>query len=124
MTITSTKMGDIVVNVMGEGDDFVTFREFVMVHTVEWTEVGILWDMNRMDFGKVTSASVRRLIFEGREAAKPRANLKTAFVVGSDVGFGMMRMFCMVAESELPIIFNVFRDEASAITWLREAEPD
>ena len=118
MTIQCTINGPLVINTMGESDDFNDFLNHIERNIGQWKNLGVIWDMNRMDFGAVDSESIRALINNGRELALQRSGGKTAFVVASDVGFGMMRMFTLIAEPDLPIEFRVFRDQAAASAWL------
>ena len=118
MTISHLSKDNIVINALEDGDDFGDFLRFIDTHIHTWKDVNVLWDMNKLDFDNVSSDAIRQLIHEGRHAARHRPNMKTAYVVHSDLGFGMMRMFALLAETDLPIIFSVFRDRDTATAWV------
>lgn len=120
MSIESTKIKGIVINTMGHQDSLDDFLQYIENHIHNWADSQVLWDMTLLDFDTIEGSAVRNTITRGRKMSKQRSGLKTAFVVKSDLGFGMMRMFQMIAENKIGIEFGIFRDRQEALCWLEE----
>ncbi len=74
----------------------------------------VLHDMTAVDFD-VPSAEIR---MAARAPLPDTAEeLRVAFVVGDRLGFGMMRMFCLMRERP-PLLFEVFLEGCAAASWL------
>ena len=58
---------------------------------------------------------------ERRRAVGPRQPIRSALVVAEAVQFGIARMFQTLNDHPL-VTVRIFRDEASALTWLAEEE--
>ena len=82
----------------------------------------VLWDLTDVSDTQISSEEVKRLTsFKFRQEAK-RAPGKTAFLATSDLLFGLSRMF--EAQSTIKSVSHlvmVFKDMASAISWLDES---
>ena len=79
----------------------------------------ILWDFTKADLSDLSSDDIKRLVYETKKITAKRAGGKTAFVVGRDVEFGIIRMFDAYVEVEgVQIEFRTFRDSAAAKKWL------
>ena len=118
MNIKSTTKSGTVFNVIGHGDTLEDFLDYVKQHIDEWTEYQVMWDLSALDFARIDSSSIRNLIRKGQEVSRKRSGMKTAFLVESDLGFGMMRMFQLIADQDIDIEFSVFRNSEDAICWL------
>ncbi len=110
----------IVFNTAAEGASLDDFLEYVTANIQDWRTLPVCWDMSKLDYESLTGDTVRNVIYRAGDVASVRAGLKTAFTVDHDLGFGMMRMFQMIADEQLPIEFRVFRDKESAVAWLSE----
>jgi len=79
-------------------------------------DANTLWDLRELDFAQIDHDMEKQLI-EIRKQYPERGQAKIAFVVGSDLGFGMMRRYEMLSDN-LPQHIRVFRDDAKAEAWL------
>jgi hypothetical protein len=77
------------------------------------------WDLTDVDQLRLTSAILWTLSQECAFAPTARR----AFVVSSDVAYGLMRMFTLMSGQESQGNLAVFRDREEAWRWLEEAEP-
>ena len=86
----------------------------------EWETHHMLWDMVEMDITGLESKHIKSLIPHVTEMAEQRQKSKrTAFLVGSDVGFGLSRMLsALVSHTDYQSM--VFREKDEALLWLRE----
>jgi len=78
-----------------------------------------LWDFRNVDFAFVTNEFMRK-IFDIRKKYQKRGSAKAAFVVESDLGFGVSRRYETLSSFELPQHINVFREFSKAQEWLLE----
>lgn len=77
------------------------------------------WDLTEVDQLRVTSAALWSL---SRECAfAPTA--RRAFVVSSDVAYGLMRMFTLMCCDDSEGHQAVFRDRGEAWRWLKAGDP-
>jgi len=73
-----------------------------------------------MDIGRSSSTLVRSVVPRITEMGEQRQKSKrTAYLVGSDVGFGVSRMLGTLV-SETNFRTKVFWDKEQAVRWLRE----
>jgi hypothetical protein len=78
-----------------------------------------LWDLTEVDKLHVSSAVLWTL---SRECAfAPTA--RRAFVVSSDVAYGLMRMFTLMSGDDSEAHLAVFRDREVAWRWLKAGDP-
>jgi len=82
-------------------------------------DANTLWDLRELDFAQIDYDMERQLIAIRRQYPE-RGQAKIAFVVSSDLGFGMMRRYEMLSDN-LPQHIRVFRDDAKAEAWLDNA---
>lgn len=79
-----------------------------------------------LDFSKAISPDFSRddideILAHAKKYAHLRSFGKTAFIVSSDINFGIGRMYETVAEiSNHTILHNVFRDFEEAIKWFEK----
>ncbi len=118
MTITSFSERNIVFNAVEEGDTLDDLFDFASEHVDTWGRGQVLWDMTLFDFPSLDSNSVRSLVNRGAPLSEKRSGLKTAILVDSVLGFGMMRMLQLLAEEQFKFHFGVFRNRDEAIEWL------
>jgi len=76
-----------------------------------------LWDLRELDFAQINHDMERQLI-EIRQLFPERGQARIAFVVDTDLAFGMTRRYEMLS-ANLPQQIRVFRDYAKAETWLQ-----
>ncbi len=87
-----------------------------------WSGRSVVWDFRKAQFevSSLDIQNVAKFIISHQPAAPP---LKTAFVVQSDLDFGLAREFEGYRYDPLTA-FQVFRDYEKAIHWARSLEPD
>ncbi len=120
MTITSFSESNIVFNAVEEGDTLDDIFDFVSKYVDTWERRQVLWDMTLFDFPSLDSNSVRSLVNRGAPLSEKRSGLKTAILVNSMFGFGMMRMLELLSNGEFKFEFGVFRNKDAAIKWLND----
>jgi hypothetical protein len=74
-------------------------------------------DVSKLD-RQYTSDEIRQM------SAINLAPVKVAIVAPAEVSFGMSRMFELRTEDKRSAEFRVFRDRATALTWLGRSESD
>ena len=87
----------------------------------EWRSVDICWELYHFDFTTLNAAEMRKIASFMKSKVTREVGRKTAYVVESDLGFGMMRMLELVIPPDLPIILRAFRSTDEAISWLTTA---
>ena len=120
MSRTSINESGVVINVAEEIDTIDDIFAYVSQHIDSWVDSDVLWDLSLFDFQTLDSKDIRNLIQKGSLLSKKRLGLKTAFLVTSDLGYGMMRMLQIMAEGELKFEIGVFRsnEQDQALAWL------
>lgn len=76
-----------------------------------------LWDFRKVDFTFVTNEFIDQ-IFAVRKKYHERGSAKAAFLVESDLAFGVSRMYETLSSFELPQHIMVFKEMAKAEEWL------
>lgn len=86
----------------------------------EWNGHAVVWDMReaRLDVSTADLRESARFVLE-RQPAKPPP--KVAFVTGTELDFGLARMFEAFREDPATEV-RVFRDLDEALAWARSAE--
>ncbi len=120
MSITSVIESGVVINAVEECDTFDDIFDYVAQHVDAWVNRQVLWDMTLFNFQSIDSQSIRSFIQKGASLSEKRLGLKTAFLVDSDLAFGMMRMLQILAEESLKIEFGIFRSKDEALRWISE----
>lgn len=85
--------------------------------------VDTIWDFRAADFSATGPEGMRRLLAI-RTGYTGRAGSRTAFVVGSDVAYGMARMFQLLADGNIPQDLSVHRTTDEALQWILEGRPN
>lgn len=99
-------------------------REDEFIETIDKFYAGeftlnTLWDFSSADISSFDADQIRRVIFHSKQYLERRAGGKTAYVVSSDFGFAIGRMYDTFTElEESPVLYRVFRDSKEAIEWL------
>ena len=118
MCKTRTSSSGFIVNEAEKGDTLEDVFLFVEKNIDSWAGKHELWDMSLLDFRGLTSKSTYSNMEKGAMLSKKRAGLKTALVVESALGYGMMRMLQTFTKNSLEFELNVFRNHTTAILWL------
>ena len=85
--------------------------------------VSTIWDMRKLDFDLIDSNFVKRLIALRKGVDGTRQNVKIAYVVNTDLSFGMARMYESFSEiAELAQSIQIFRNIDDAKIWLLKDE--
>jgi len=80
-------------------------------------DANTLWDLRELDFTQIDHEMERQLVAIRRQYPE-RGQARIAFVVDTDLAFGMTRRYEMLS-ANLPQQIRVFRDYAKAETWLQ-----
>ena len=81
--------------------------------------LNLLWDLSRSDLSKITADQIRRIVDAAKQYAHLREGGKTALFTTVPVGFGIARMYEILAEAnQHPIPNRVFRSFDEAMEWL------
>jgi hypothetical protein len=80
----------------------------------------ILFDASEVDFSKMRTSDIKELVKLDKELKEKRGKGKTTFIVSTDIGFGMLRMFEQnrIENHENPVM--VFRKFQEAEKWIKE----
>jgi len=118
MTTTQILDSHIVINTVEEGDHFDEVIDYVKANRQRWARHNVLWDVTVLfEAGESFSNEVQLSL--GKLADGPdRKGRKTALLVGSDLAFGLARMFKMMARSTLSSEISIFRSKDEAMAWL------
>jgi len=79
-------------------------------------ETRTLWDLRELDFSTIDTLLEKRLINIRRKYPE-RGRARIAFIVASDLGFGMGRMYEILSE-DLPQTIRTFRNYSEGEDWL------
>jgi hypothetical protein len=92
-----------------------TFKEF---YESEYT-LNVLWDLSNSSLSGLNSDKLRQIISVAKQHAHLREGGKTALFTTTPLGFGIARMYEILAEAnQLPIPNRVFRSLDDAMAWL------
>jgi hypothetical protein len=79
-----------------------------------------LYDFRGVVAGEMTTRGVRAVAALNEELHAKAPPVRVAFVVEHDLGFGLGRMYQPYVHDARGDNIGVFRDEATAMAWLRE----
>jgi len=122
LSITSTCEADVVIISVKDDNKFESILDYMSTRIDEWGNSQVLWDMTLYNFQSIDSVSIRNFISRSKSFSNKRAGIKTAILVDSDLGFGMMRMLQLIADDKLQVVLNVFRNKEKALQWLDDEE--
>ena len=80
----------------------------------------VVWDLSGADATGVTGDQLRQLAIFVKSAWKGETDLKAAFIVGSDLVFGMTRMFEQLLDLFAEDSIRIFKSGDEALAWVRE----
>ncbi|RMH21210.1 MAG: hypothetical protein D6701_02760 [Gemmatimonadetes bacterium] len=99
--------------------DFIEVFEAALENPEFDPTYGRLWDV-RPALDPLDGRQVRAIAAQYAARIEPRLTAgRSALLVGSDVYYGLSRMFAGLSEAAR-VEFRVFRDEAEAVAWLDE----
>ncbi len=80
----------------------------------------MLYDARELDFSKMKPTDINELVKLEKELKEKRGTGKTTYVVSTDIGFGMLRMFELnrIENQENPLM--IFRGLTEAEKWIGE----
>lgn len=80
----------------------------------------LLWDAMEVEVSGISSAEFREMGVKMKAIVQKRPDGKTAIVAGSDLNYGIGRMYSAYAELETnPVSYGIFRTIEEAIAWLK-----
>jgi hypothetical protein len=120
MGITSSIEQNTIVNTAGSDVTLEEIFGYISRNIAAWTGKQILWDLRAFDFTSIDSQTIRSFLGPAAPLSETRRGLRTAILVESDVGFGMMRMLQILSEGKIQIELGVFRDRTEAFAWLAQ----
>ena len=120
MSITTIIDADVVINSVGDSEAFEDILEYLAQNLGTWGNRQVLWDVTSFNFQSVGPQSIRSLISDGISLSEKRSGLKTAILVDSDLGYGMMRMLQILAEERFKTSLGLFRSKDQALEWLSD----
>jgi len=118
MGITSSIEQDTIVNTADPEATLAEVFDYVSGNIASWADKQVFWDLRLFDFTSIDAQSIRSFLGPAAPLSETRRGLKTAILVDSDVGFGMMRMLQILSEGKIQIELGVFRDRTEAFAWL------
>lgn len=83
-------------------------------------DVDTLVDISNLNFDEIDANFLNRVISLEKQNVH-RAGARVAFVAGSDLDYGMSRMYISLSD-ELPKTSRVFNSHAEGETWLLESK--
>ena len=91
-----------------------------LISSIEYPpNVSTIWDLRKLDLDSIDSNFVKGLIAIRKGIDNKRGNVKIAYVVNSDLSFGMTRMYQILSEiEELAQSIQIFRNLDDAKKWL------
>ena len=91
-----------------------------LISSIEYPpNVSTIWDLRKLDFYSIDSNFAKGLIAIRKGIDNKRGNVKIAYVVNSDMSFGMVRMYEIFSEIEgLAQSIQIFRNLDDAKKWL------
>ena len=93
--------------------------EYIQRHNQIFQASFCLFDFTQVNFDDISSARVEEFLWRLAPRAKQRGNKKSAVVVDSELGFGMLRMY--VQQRAQPGDFlHLFNTRKQARAWLLE----
>lgn len=112
--------GHLVINTTTSDAAFSDIFHYVAEHNAQWSDRSVVWDLREFDFEKINADDLKNHIGVGAKLSKMREGLSTAIVISTDLGFGMRRMFSIMAEMNdgFQTKIEAFRSMAEAKAWL------
>lgn len=110
----------IVVNITSGNTSLEDILSHIEQNIDSWSDKNVIWDLSNFDFHDITSDSLALFIQKSRRHLDKRKGLKTAVVAKTDLGYGMMRMYSVMAKmnSKFQIKVRPFRSLSEAKEWM------
>jgi hypothetical protein len=103
--------------------DYTAFKQFftdLLNNPLVKPGFNILCDANFLDFSKIDSNDIQDLLKLNDFIKQKRGRGKTAFVVSSQLGYGLSRMVEMRMGDSSTIQLKIFLDKKDAEKWLNK----
>ena len=101
-------------------NEFKRFYNDLLDHAQFKPGAKILFDASDLDFSKMKTSDINDLVKLDKELKEKRGKGKTTFVVSTEIGFGMIRMFELNRAESFESPFMVFRKFPDAEKWIKE----
>ena len=90
------------------------------LYTSDFT-LNLLWDLSHANTTAITRDQIEKIIALIKKYAHLREGGKSAYVMSSELGYGIARMFEIMSEMEnLPVSQYAFKNFNEAMGWLEE----
>ncbi len=101
------------------GEAFDLGEIYELVERTDWKGATLfLWDLRGLKRGPDSSSELRQAVDFVDKTRQLWAGSRAAILVRRDLDFGVARMFGAFAD-QIDVEYQVFRDERSALDWLR-----
>jgi len=100
--------------------DIESLMTFLAESSEHSMDVETIWDLSELDFGPINREMIETMISRRSEISARRES-RIALVAGSDLGFGMCRMYQTMSEAKgavSPGKIHVARTKQEAFDWL------
>jgi ASC-1-like (ASCH) protein len=95
------------------------FKSFYEKHPTK----NLLWDLRSASLHRLSSKDLEAFVDYAKRHSEVRAGGKTAFVVSTDLEFGMLRMVDVFSEfAKIPFNILTFHSMDEAMQWFEEEE--
>ena len=82
----------------------------------------VVWDLEGADVSQVTRNQVRQLAAFVQSSAEEKPEYRVAFIAGSELTFGMARMYEQLQNLFIEDSVCIFRSSEAAWKWIREQD--
>lgn len=83
----------------------------------------IVFDLTNADMSAITADQMENIVSVAKRYAHLREGGKTAFVMSSELGYGLARMYEAYSQvRDHPIAHHVFRNMEEAMSWMMEKD--
>jgi len=118
MAIQTTIENNYVINIPDSTESLDSILKYIADNIVVWQDKNTLWDVSSIDFKHISSEAIKSFSEKIGPVTKVRQGLKTAFVVDSDLAFGMIRMLQTLYNDKINIVVQIFKNQRDAVQWL------
>jgi hypothetical protein len=108
-------------------DDFTLDDEFKFLETTVSDPhasqgAPLMFDYTQLVVTNIGSNDLEQISKRLGDLIQRIASKRIALLAATDLQYGLGRQFQIISESRIPTPIHVFRDEAAALTWLRESD--
>jgi hypothetical protein len=118
MAIKTAFKNEYIINKPDSTETLDSILHYISDNIHAWRDKNTLWDLSELDFTSIGPDEIKTFSEKVGPVTKVREGLKTAFVVDSDLTFGMIRMFQTLYNDKISIEVQVFKNQNDAIQWL------